>query len=239
MNFLLHSIFWNHWFSQLATKPQCTGLCHRNVKVASTGSAKMEDDSWFGLASLHQHSCAKELAVKQPPAPPCWESAAWRGAGPSHDSSACHLNGVLGSTEYPKSWLAATNSSSTKNERWCGYAMLLASVSETYEEDRGVQQSPAWGIHLLLGWSHSTCICTINQHIAQTLTEGVLTAILKSGHFRNFWNKLEEEFYLVVFSKGISPWLQNTAFHKGNEYEVFSCPLATFSVSALSCNSCI
>lgn len=143
-------------------KPRCTGLCHHNVKVASTGSAKMEADSWFGVASLHQHRSTKASAVKQPPAPTHWAHTARRGAGPSRDSSAWHLDGVVvvGSTEYPKSWLAAMNTSSTKNEEgWCGYATPLASVSGTNEEDRGVQQSPVWGN------TSSSWLVTFNLHL--------------------------------------------------------------------------
>lgn len=66
-------------------KPRSTGLCHHNVKAAPTGSVKMEDDSWFRVASLHQHSSAKESAVKQPPAPTSWASTTWRAADPSRD----------------------------------------------------------------------------------------------------------------------------------------------------------
>lgn len=155
--------------------------------------------------------------------------------------SACHLNGgvVVGSTEYPKSWLAGCHEYFIHQERrvmWLCYATSFC-LRDLRRGSWSPAKSSVGGV-CLLGWSHSTCICTISI-LHRLWLMGVLTAILKSGHFRNSWNKLEEEFYLVVFSKGISPWLQTTAFHKVNEYEVFSCPLATFSVSSLSCNSCI
>lgn len=157
--------------------PWCSGLCHRNVKAASTGAAKNRRLLiWDGVQEGRRlliragifSSAQKESAVEQPPAPMPWVSAAWRGTGPSRGPSVCRPKGLLavGATEYPKSWLAAISSSSTKSKGWRGYAMLLVSVSPTYTEGCGVQQSPAWEIRLLLGWSHSTCICTINQHIA-------------------------------------------------------------------------
>lgn len=142
-NFLLHSTCHNHRPSWLATKPWCIGSVTAMLRWLLWALQK-----WKKTPALEWHLCMSSPARRSQLWSTHQSQRAGQGASPSCDPSAWHLTGVVmvGSTEYPNAgWLPQIlHPPRMKGDPAIAIAMLLASVSMSYEADRRVQKHPVW-----------------------------------------------------------------------------------------------